>query len=276
MNTRPTLEASLKKLDIVPMQVRIEAAIAEVTLTDDLNYGIQYLFHNKKFTGVLTDAPTVSVAPNLPGFSAFISSSKISAILDLLQTVTDVHVISSPQLMVLNNQTATLQVGDQVPVATQSAVSVTTPGAPVVNSIEMKDTGVILKVTPRVNASGMVLMDVSQEVSDVAPTTSSTLNSPTIQERKITSSIAVRDGETIALGGMIKDSTTNGKNGIPLLQDIPVMGALFGDNSVAKNRTELLALITPRVVRNDVDVRQITQEMKQQISAVQELDAKIH
>jgi len=146
----------------------------------------------------------------------------------------------------------------------------------VVNSIEMKDTGVILKVTPRVNASGMVIMDVSQEVSDVAATTTSTLDSPTIQQRKITSSIAVRDGETIALGGLIKDSTTNGKSGIPILQNIPVMGALFGDTTESKGRTELLALITPRVVRNDADARAITQEMQSQISAVHALDAKIH
>ena len=167
------IESALKKLDIVPMQVRIEAAIAEVTLTDDLRYGVQYLFRNKHEGALLTNASNLSVSSTLPGFSAFVTGSNINAVLDLLQSVTAVHVISSPQLMVLNNQTAILQVGDQVPIATQSAVSTLTAGAPVVNSIEMKDTGVILKVTPRVNASGMVLMDISQEVSDVASTTTS-------------------------------------------------------------------------------------------------------
>jgi general secretion pathway protein D len=270
------IEAALKKLDIVPLQVRIEAVVAEVTLTDDLNYGVQYLFSHKHLTSVLTDASNVSVSPALPGFSAFVTSSHINTVLDLLRSITDVHVISSPQLMVLNNQTATLQVGDEVPIATGSAVSTLTSGAPIVNSIEMKDTGVILKVTPRVNASGMVLMDIAQEVSDVSQTTTSTLDSPTISERKITSSVAVRDGETIALGGLIKDTTTNSKTGIPVLQDIPVVGALFGDNGVNKERTELLALITPRVVKSDKDVYEVTEDMREQMQAVLPLDAKVH
>jgi general secretion pathway protein D len=267
------IEDALKKLDLVPMQVRIEAVIAEVTLNDDLRYGVQYLLQHDKKGVILTNSATSTIASTLPGFSAFALSSDISGILDLLQSRTSVHVISSPQLMVLNNQTAVLQVGDQVPVATQSAVSVLTPDAPVVNSIEMKDTGVILKVTPRVNASGMVLLDVAQEVSDVATTTSSTINSPTIQERKIASTVAVRDGQTIALGGLIKDSTTGGRSGIPLLQDIPVLGNLFSTTTDSTARTELLALITPRIVRNDHDVRTVTREMRDQMHAVQPMVA---
>lgn len=269
------IEAALKKLDIVPLQVRIEAVIAEVTLTDDLRYGVQYLFKNKEATGILTQADTPSIASTLPGFSAFVTVSKISAVLDLLQSVTTVNVISSPQLMVLNNQTAVLQIGDQVPVATQSAVSVQTPGAPVVTSIEMKDTGVILRVTPRVNASGMVIMDVAQEVSDVTRTTSSGLDSPTIQQRKIASSIAVRDGTTIALGGLIRDSSSDGRSGVPGLQEIPYVGSLFSSTTEGRTRTELLALITPRVIRSDKDAQEITEEMRQQMRAVVPLDAKI-
>jgi general secretion pathway protein D len=269
------IEAALKKLDIVPLQVRIEAVIAEVTLTDNLSYGVQYFLKGNTASSVLTNTDALSITPALPGFSVFHTGSKISATLDLLRSVTDVHVISSPQLMVLNNQTALLQVGDEVPIATQSAVSVLTPGSPVVNSIQMQDTGVILKVTPRVNSSGMVLMDIAQEVSDVAPTTSSTIDSPTIQQRKIASSVAVHDGETIALGGLIKDSTTNGRNGIPLLSDIPYLGALFGTSSDDKTRTELLALITPRVVRNEQDVRDVTEEMRQEMRAVVPLNDKI-
>jgi general secretion pathway protein D len=270
------LEDALKKLDITPLQVRIEAVVAEVTLTDDLRYGLQYFFQTKHTGAILTNATTTSISSTLPGFSAFITGSHISAILDLLQDVTTVHVISSPQLMVLNNQTAVLQVGDQVPIATQSAVSTLTPGAPVVNSIEMKDTGVILKVTPRVNASGMVLMDIAQEVSGVTTTTTSTIDSPTIQQRKIASSIAVRDGETIALGGLIQDSRTDGKNGIPVLQNIPVVGSVFGTTTNDVTRTELVALITPRVIKNDNDVREVTAEMREQMSAVMPLDARIH
>ena len=270
------IEDALRKLDIVPMQVRIEAVIAEVTLTDDLSYGVQYLFQKKNMGAILTNSATNTVSSALPGFSAFVTSSNINAILDLLQSVTTVHVISSPQIMVLNNQTATLQVGDQVPIATQSAVSVLTPGAPVVNSIQMVDTGVILKVTPRVNASGMVLMDIAQEVSDVTATTTSTIDSPTIEERKIASSIAVRGGETIALGGLIQDSVTDSKSGIPLLMDIPWAGNLFSTTTKNVTRTELLALITPHVVQNDNDIRSATADMREQMNAVVPLDAKLH
>jgi general secretion pathway protein D len=267
---------ALKKLDITPMEVRIEAAVVEVTLTDDLSYGVQYLFQNRHMGTILTNASTKAVSGSYPGFDAFVTGSNINVILDLLQSVTTLHVISSPQLMVLNNQSATLQVGNQVPVATQSAVSTLTAGAPVVNSIQMVDTGVILKVTPRVNASGMVLMDIAQEVSDVIPTTSSTIDSPTIEERKIASSVAVRSGETIALGGLIQDNVTDGRSGIPVLDEIPYVGNLFGTTTKNHIRTELLALLTPRVVRNDNDVREVTEEMRRQMTGIPPLDAQIH
>lgn len=256
------VEAALKKLDIPPLQIMLEAAIAEVSLTDQLRYGTQYLFKNNNFTSVLTKAATPAVGPILPGFSAYVTSSGISSVLDLLQSVTKIRVISSPQLMVLNNQTAMLQVGDQVPIATQTSVSVATTGAPVVNSIQMKDTGIILKVTPRVNASGMVLLDITQEVSDVARTTSSNLDSPTIQQRKLVSTVAVRDGQTIALGGLIKEKYADGQDGIPVLSQIPIVGSLFGEVSEETHRTELLALITPRVIRTDGDMRTVTENLK--------------
>lgn len=167
--------------------------------------------------------------------------------------------------MVLNNQTATLQVGDQVPIATQSAVGVGAPGTPIVNSIQFRDTGVILKVTPRVNEGGLVLLDINQEVSDVAKTTTSTINSPTIQQRKLASSISVGNGETIALGGLIRDRQNSGNSGIPLLKDVPVLGHLFRADSQGGTRTELLVLLTPRVVRSPADIRRVTDELREKL-----------
>lgn len=265
------IESALKKLDIIPMQVKIEAVVAEVSLTDELQYGIQYLFKKHEFTSLLSKTNSTSISPTLPGFSTYISGSNISAILDLLKSVTNVHVVSSPQVTILNNQTATLQVGDQVPVATQTSVSTATSSAPLVSTIQMVDTGVILKVTPRVNSSGMVIMDISQEVSGVTKTTSSDLDSPTIQQRKIASSIAVRDGQTIALGGLITDNATTSREGIPGFQDLPLIGSLFSSTDDAKSRTELLALITPHVIKTDVDIREVTEEMRRNISGVSPL-----
>jgi general secretion pathway protein D len=185
--------------------------------------------------------------------------------LQALSQLTRVQVLSSPNLLVLTNQPARIQVGDQVPIATASAVSTVTTGAPVVNSIEYRDTGVILGITPRVNASGLVLLDISEEVSNANSTTTSTISSPTISQRRVTSSIAVSDGQTIALGGLIQDSRSKGKNGVPFLQDIPVLGWLFGTHNDSLTRTELIVLITPHVVRSSDDARAVTDELQRKV-----------
>ena len=189
--------------------------------------------------------------------------------------MTDLKVISSPQLMVLDNHPATLEVGDQVPNATQSAVSVTDPAAPIVNSIQYQDTGVILEITPRVNASGLVILDIVQEVSDAVATTTSAIDSPTIQQRRVKSTIAVHSGETIVLGGLIRDAELDGTSGIPILSDIPVIGNLFKTTSNSNDRTELLVLITPHVVRDRQEGRDVTAELRNRLRALDPLVAKI-
>ena len=265
------IEDALRKLDVLPYQVLIEAAITEVTLNNNLRYGVQWNFQAGQTNFALSDVASGAVARAFPGFSFFFSNNNsISATLNALEEQTKVNVLSAPKLMVLNNQTAALQVGDQVPVATQSAVSVTQPGAPIVNSIEYRDTGVILKVTPRVNGGGLVLLDIAQEVSDVNRTTSSSLNSPTISTRRISTSIAVQDGQVIALGGLIRDTRTLGKTGLPLLSRIPLIGGLlFGRTDDSDVRTELLVLLKPRVVRTIDDARAVTDELRAKIKALQ-------
>lgn len=264
------VEAALLKLDIMPLQVLLEAVVVEVSLNNTLRYGVQYFYSQKNNQVGLTNTLTNAITPTLPGFSyIFSAGNDIRIILDALDSVTRVNVISSPEIMVLNNQTATLQVGDQVPVATQQAVSVIDPQAPLVNSIQYRDTGIILKVTPRVNQGGMVLLDIAQEVSDVATTTSSQLNSPTIQQRKIQSSVAVRDNETIALGGLIRSGTTRTRGGIPVLMDIPVLGNIFRTTRNEDEKTELLVLITPRVVDSVQRSRDVTEELRRKMPAVE-------
>lgn len=256
------IEAALRKIDTMPLQVLIEAVIAEVTITDELRYGLQYFFQSGNFSLVRTNGSAATVASTLPGFSSvYTMSSNIKVVLDALESVTNVKVLSSPQLMVVNNRTANLQVGDQVPIATQSAVGVLTAGAPVVNTIQFRDTGVMLKVTPRVNDSGVVHLDVTQEVSDVTRTTTSNLDSPTIQQRKVTSSVVIGNGETLALGGLIRDGSDNGNSGIPGLHEVPILGFLFGTKSETVRRTELLVLITPKVIRRADDAREAGNEL---------------
>ncbi len=266
--------AALKKLDIPPLQVLIEATIAEVTLTDELRYGVRWFFQTGNSQITLSDAITGAVTP-VAGFSYFFSTTDTQAVLDALESVTDLNVISSPQLMVLDNQTASLQVGDQVPIATGQAVSITDPDAPIVNTIQLLDTGVVLNVTPRVNAGGLVIMEIEQEVSDPIVTATSGIDSPTIQQRRITSSVAIQSGETVALGGLIRDRQSKTRSGVPVLSSIPVLGALFRDTTADSSRTELLVLITPRVVRNVEDARRITDELRQRLRAVVPLGQRI-
>lgn len=269
------IEATLKRLDITPLQVLIEVTIAEVTLNDELRYGLQWFFSQGNSAATFSTLASGGVLPAFPGFSYLFTSGDARVVLNALTEITDVRVISSPQLMVLDNQSARLQVGDQVPIATQSAVSITDSEAPIVNSIEFRDTGVILEVTPRVNAGGLVTLEVLQEVSDVTQTTTSELNSPTIQQRSIQSTVAVQTGDTVALGGLIQDSDQGSVSGVPLLSEIPILGNLFKTTNNVARRTELLVLITPRVVRDRREAQDVTDELRKRLTGIAPLELKI-
>jgi general secretion pathway protein D len=167
--------------------------------------------------------------------------------------------------MVLDNQTATINVGDEIPVPTRQSTSNVDPNAPTVNEIQFRDTGITLEVTPRVNNSGLVTMDIRQEVSNAVATTSSNIDAPTIQQRQIESTVAINSGETIILGGLIRDSVTQNEGGIPGLYKIPLIGKFFGNTSVEERRTELIVLLTPRVVRNNMDAKKITDEFRRKL-----------
>ena len=167
--------------------------------------------------------------------------------------------------MVLDNQTANINVGDEIPVPTQQSISNIDPAAPTVNEINYRNTGVSLEVTPRVNNSGLVTMDIRQEVSDAVITTSSSIDAPTIQQRRIESTVAISSGQTIVLGGLIRDQAATSESGIPLLKDIPLLGNLFSETTTSNRKTELIVLITPRVVRNGNDARRITEEFREKL-----------
>lgn len=263
------VEDALRKLDVPPFQVLIEAAITEVTLNDDLRYGVQWNFSTGSSNFALSEGTGPNPVRVLPGFSYFLANSDIAATLNALEQRTTINVVSAPKLVVLNNHTASLQVGDQVPVQTQSAQAVSNPDAPIVNSIEYRDTGVILRVTPRVNAGGLVLLDVAQEVSDVARRSVAGIASPIISTRRVATSIAVQDGQVVTLGGLFRDATSFGKDGVPILSRIPILGSLFGRHSNAKNRTELLVLIKPHVLRTADDARAVTEELRAKLRTLE-------
>jgi general secretion pathway protein D len=259
----------LQGLDVVPSQVLIEAVIAEVDLNDDLQYGVQWqLQKGGTPTATFTAAAAGGVAAIFPGFNYAFNAANVAATLSALNSLTHVNVISTPSLMVMDNKTARLQVGDQVPITTQTATSTVTASTAIVNSITMQDTGVILSVTPHINESGRVQLDIEQEVSSVVQTTSSTINSPTIQQRKVQTTVVVNNGEVLALGGMIQDSHSKTSSQIPILGSLPLIGGAFANKDNTVNKTELLVLITPRVVRDGVENRLVTEEYRRKFKEV--------
>lgn len=269
------VEDALRRLDLPPKQILIEAAITEVTLTNKNDFGVQWNYASGNTSvGYADGASTPQSTPTriFPGFSYFYSGNSITATLNALQQHTQIKVVSAPKLLVLNNQTAALQVGDEVPISTGTATGLSSSTAAIVSTIEYKDTGVILKITPRVNASGMVQLDVSQEVSAVStPTSNSSAQqqSPTISTRRIATTVAVRDGQVIALGGLFSDQKTVDRSGIPLLSQIPYVGALFGTHSINHQRTELIVLLKPHVLATDDDARAVTDELREKLRTLQ-------
>ncbi len=273
------VESAIRKLDVVPLQVLIEASIIEVSLRDDLSYGVEWFFKNtirgRESRGLL-DLGETGLNP-LTGFSYTIlnSAEQVRAAINALEQASEVNVLSSPSLMVLDNQTAFINVGDEIPVPSRQSISNIDPASPTVNEIQFRQTGVTLTVTPRVNNSGLVTMEIRQEVSNAVTTTTSNIDAPTIQQRQVESTVAISSGETIMLGGLIQDTNSQSKSGVPVLQRIPVLGKLFGQTRNESRRTELLVLLTPRVVRNRDDARGITEEYRQRLRGLQYLPEPI-
>lgn len=276
------IQRVIKQLDVLPLQVMIDATIVEVTLNDDLQYGIEwYLTHNNEGINEISgganqgfDISKIATGVATGGFSyVFSSGSKdINALLKSEATNNNINVISSPSLMVLNNQEASIKVGDSVPIrssVSSNLSSTSTAGIVQTSSIQMIDTGINLSVRPRVNAGGLVLMDILQSVNQAITTTTSTsIDSPTIQKREIETSVAVQSGGTIVLGGLIKENNDYKRFGVPLLHEIPILGSLFGSTTRNKDKTELVVLLTPRVMKSRQDAQDITDEFKRKLSGI--------
>lgn len=264
------VEATLKRLDVPGAQVLIEATIMEVSLTDDLQYGLQWAFNESRGAntgkGTLSSAGGALSATPTKGFSYSLTNSAgdIKGMLNLLANKSLLNVISSPSLMVLDNHTASIAVGTQQPI--NGGTTITTGGVST-NSIQYKDTGVNLTVTPSVNTGNMVNMTINQSVTDVGDVDSATGQRSFLQ-RQIGSKVAVRSGETIVLGGLIRDNSTTGRSGIPILQDLPLVGGLFSTQSKLGGRTELLVMLTPRVVRSDAEIGNLANDVRASMKGI--------
>lgn len=268
------IEAAIRRLDTAVRQVLIEVTIAEVTLKDELKYGLEWAFKNGARINGKLDTGSSGIAALVPGFSySWVSrAGDITAMLNALATDSKLKIVSSPHITVADNQTAKIQVGDRVPTIAQTqTVPSTTTATGIISTVQYTETGVMLSVTPRVNAGGQVTMEINQEVSNAVPTTSSGIDSPTIQKRAAQSTVTVRSDETIVLAGLIKEEKSKGTEGLPLLASIPLLGGLFGTQNWADNRTELIILITPRVITDAPDAEAITREYRARMTGLERL-----
>jgi general secretion pathway protein D len=274
------IKTALEQLDQEATQIIIEASIIEVTLTDNLQYGLEWTFSNeigndREGTGLLTSVASDALSlPSVQGFSYSVvnSAGDIKAVLTALAEDKLLNVISTPSVMVLDNHDAYIHVGDQVPVQSSTTQ---TDGGNTIQSIEYKDTGVQLNVRPSVNAGGLVTMQIEQSVTDVGEIDLAT-RQRSFNERSIMSRVAVRSHESVVLGGLIRENASSSESGIPFLHTLPLIGPLFGSTVKEDRRTELLVIITPRALYNEQDLREVSEQMRSQIRHMEliELPAK--
>lgn len=282
IRTRPAqwaeIEAAVKRLDNAPMQVQIETRILEVNLSGELDLGVQWYLGRLAGNSASTTVANASGSQGALGgggaglgatdslFYSFVSSN-LQVALHALETNGRTQVLSAPSLVVMNNQQAQIQVGDNIPIS-QTTVN-TNVSDTTLSSVEYVQTGVILDVMPRINPGGLVYMDIKQQVSDANTSTTSDNNgNPRISTRSVSTQVAVQSGQTVLLGGLIKQDNSDTASTVPYLGRIPGLRWLFGTTSKSKKRTELIVLITPRVVTSNSQARQVTDDYRQQLQLI--------
>jgi len=267
------VERALRDIDRPQLQVSIDATVAEVTLTDELQFGVQaFLSNNKGSIGLFgasqVAAQSVALQNVAPGLNLLLGSqSQPRVILNALSNITDVKVLSSPSIVALDNQPALLQVGDEIPITTSSATVLSNSATPIVNTIQMRNTGVILKVLPHVHSNGAVQLEVDQEISNVVNADQQTLT-PTIAQRRVHSTVSVISGQTVLLAGLISERDQKSQAGIPGIREIKFIGDLLGNTSHTKTRSEIIIFIKTRLIRNSVDAGAVTEEFRERLQSM--------
>jgi general secretion pathway protein D len=277
----------IERLDVMPMQVQIEAQVVEVQLTGALQYGVNWFFEQ-----AVSDPTSVGGAglPNAagrniwgdlrgsirpadvanPGLAWTFLGRNAAAVINALDQVTDLQLLQTPSVFVRNNAEATLNVGSRIPISSVTVDPGTGTGGVTYSQVQYLDTGIILKVRPRITRDGMVFLDIVQEVS--SPGTAADRNGNVrIDTRKVKTETAVQSGDTVMLAGLISDGVTKGSSGFPGLSRIPVVGGLFGRQTSRTDRNEVIVLLTPTVVRNPQEVRNLTDEYTQRFRAMEPL-----
>lgn len=242
------IQKILAEIDRQPRQVLIEASILEVTLGKEFRFGVDWKVLADELQIAAINNAQGLVRPSFPGVSVTYLNSDVEAAIRALGSRTGVEVVSAPKIIALDNRTARLQVGDQVPVIVQTSQNTSTAQGALVSTVEYRSTGVILTVTPRISGGDQLILDVSQEVSAVARTITSGIDSPTIQQRRFESTLLLQDGGVVALGGLISTNRATSDAGVPGLKDIPGLGALFRTEGRNQTRSELIVLLRAKII----------------------------
>ncbi len=271
------IENAIRKLDVIPRQVLVEVMLAEVLLTDNADFGIDwFLTLNNNTSGSLNSGgglpasrtgvvtPAIANALNLVQLTG---SGDIRAVLNALGRDGRAQVLATPQIMVLDNQKAQIKVGNRISVQTQSQTG-TTATTGTVNSFSYLETGILLAVTPRINSGGLVTLEVNQEVSVPGETPAGNPN-PNVNSRSAQTTVVVGSGETVVLGGLISEDNGRSTRGLPFLSKIPILGAAFGTQSFRRSRTELVLVITPRIISDTTQAREATQEIRRKLPSLE-------
>lgn len=262
------IQRILMEIDRTPKQVLIEASILEVTLTKDFQFGVDWSVLSGDVSVGSINNGGGQVSQSFPGLSVTFLQNGIEAAVSALGSRTTVEVVSAPKIIALDNKTANLQVGDQVPVVTQSAQGRDSNSA-LVNTVDYRSTGVILRVTPRVTGEDQLQLEVSQEVSNVTKTATSGIDSPTIQQRRFESTLVIPDGGVVALGGLISSTRNTGSSGVPGLKDLPVVGGLFSSQGRSTGRTELIILLKAKIIRDVATSRTVMTDLLDDMKELQ-------
>jgi general secretion pathway protein D len=255
------IRETIVKLDIIPRQVLIEGAIAQVQLIDSMSLGIAWAIKNSAGGGTYLNPAALQVDPTkLVGSGLSLvgvdSAGTVTALINALASESKAKLLASPHIMVSDNREAKIQVGQQVPIPTSETFG--TPGVAPQQTIQYQDIGIILKVKPQINDSGLVAMDISQEVSTFTTQLIGTGQQVVINKTMAATNLIVQDGQTIVIGGLIREDDNKNRQGIPFLYKIPLLGYLFGNTEKDNTRTELVILLTPHVVKNQQQATSIT------------------
>ena len=287
-----TIQSLLRRLDILPRQVLSEVLIAEISLTGQLKYGLEWffkgnpnpatptqtstttgtagrpgcVFHNHQFALILPNSPVLPGRLSLPAalpLSPVMSIIPCRGFINLLAQDGKVNILASPHIMAANNQEATIQIGDEVPILTSQSVPLVSQQTSFsTNTINYRNTGILLTLRPQINARGLVTLEIAQEVSAASATTTGVNGTPTISVRQAKTTLTTADNQTVVLGGLIREDLTRNRSGIPGLRSVPLVGALFSSESKETKRTELIVMITPHVVSSLEEGARVTDKMK--------------